>query len=393
MKELNLRDRLWNYLEYEDYNQNEFNINLQFELKEYRGSGENIKIPRGVDTIPQDVFSEYVSVLSGSFTIPDTVTDMKNFKLGDMFLKNDITSIEIDKGNSVYHSAGNCIIETVRKVLLAGCSTSIIPNDGSVEQIDADAFTNCCNLRSIYIPASVFYIGSWAFSFCFNLRKIEVDKGNKRFHSEGNCLINTASKTLIAGCCTSIIPDDGSVIRIGLGAFSGGRLKKIMIPQGVALIESDAFWWCSELENITIPDSVLVIEKCAFSWCSALEDITIPDSVEYLGESAFSDCKNLKKIKLSSQIKRIEDCTFQYCENLESIEIPEGVKSIGMWAFDGCSSLEKIVIPSDIKYIEAFAFSDCQNLREVTMPKSFHDERELKNIFGCRYKEIDFKFV
>ena len=75
-------------------------------------------------------------------------------------------------------------------------------------------------MTSITIPDSVIDIGSRAFFGCTGLTSIVVEDGNPVYHSAGNCLIETATKTLIAGCKTSIIPDDGSVTSIGKEVFS-----------------------------------------------------------------------------------------------------------------------------------------------------------------------------
>jgi hypothetical protein len=101
-----------------------------------------------------------------------------------------------------------------------------------------------------------------------------VDPGNTVYHSEGNCLIETDSNTLITGCKNSIIPDDGSVTGIGDNAFSD----------------------CSDLTSITIPAGVTVIGDWAFSYCGGLKSITIPDSVTSIGDYAFYDCASLTDV-------------------------------------------------------------------------------------------------
>ena len=98
--------------------------------------------------------------------------------------------------------------------------TSITIPDG-VTSIGMWAFEDCSGLTSIIIPDSVTSIGYRAFYGCSGLTSITVAKGNPKYHSAGNCVIETATKTLIAGCKTSVIPDDGSVTNIGDYAFSG----------------------------------------------------------------------------------------------------------------------------------------------------------------------------
>ena len=148
--------------------------------------------------------------------------------------------------------------------------TSITIPD-SVTSIGEGAFFGCSGLTSIEIPDSVTSIGLYAFYGCSSVESITVASGNIVYKSSGNCLIETATKTLIAGCKNSVIPSDGSVTSIGDYAFSD----------------------CSSLTSIEIPDSVTSIGSFAFFYCESLTSITIPDSVTSIGEWAFASCTNL----------------------------------------------------------------------------------------------------
>ena len=143
-----------------------------------------------------------------------------------------------------------------------------------VTSIGLSAFFGCTGLTSITIPSSVTSIGDSAFSNCTALTSILVDADNLVYHSNGNCLIETESKTLLAGCKNSIIPTDGSVTSIGRSAFSD----------------------CTGLTSITIPESVTSIGEGVFSGCTGLTSIVIPESVASIGERAFSDCTGLTSI-------------------------------------------------------------------------------------------------
>ena len=147
-----------------------------------------------------------------------------------------------------------------------------IPN--SVTTIGSSAFWTCISLTSIAIPNSVTSIGKAAFGYCTSLTSITVKIGNPVYHSAGNCLIETETGTLMAGCKNSVIPSDGSVTSIGEGAF----------------------WSCGFLTSITIPNSVTTIGSSAFGHCTSLTSVTIPNSVTSIGFGAFYDCDALETI-------------------------------------------------------------------------------------------------
>lgn len=170
-------------------------------------------------------------------------------------------------GTCFVSGIGTCTDKNVR-------IPSVSPDGDIVTEIYSWAFMECTRLTSVTIPDSVTSIGGYAFTDCTSLTSIQVDENNPVYHSDGNCLIETATKTLVLGCKTSIIPTDGSVISIGKSAFFN----------------------CTSLTNITIPNSVTCIGDDAFRQCSSLTNITIPDSVNSIGYQAFSNCWHLTSI-------------------------------------------------------------------------------------------------
>ena len=162
-----------------------------------------------------------------------------------MNLKTKITKLQVDTGNSTYYSVNNCIIQKSNKKLVQGCSTSIIPTDGSVEILGQYCFSGM-DIISLSIPASVKTIEGIIAMSCYELETITVDSNNQTFHSSGNCVINTASKELVLGCKKSVIPDDGSV----------------------NIIATYAFYYCSNLKSIVIPATIKQIGAYAFAGTS-----------------------------------------------------------------------------------------------------------------------------
>ena len=340
--------------------------NIGYYTFSYCSSLTSIIFPDSVTSIDTAAFA-YCSSLT-SIVIPNSVTSIGYSAFGNC---SSLESIIVKEGNTVYHSAGNCLIETATKILIAGCKNSVIPADGSVAIVGGGAFDGCSGLTNIVIPDSITIIAGGAFYGCGGFESIIVDQGNTVYHSAGNCIIETETKTLIRGCKNSVIPTDGSVTSIGYGAFSGcSDLTNIVIPDSVTSIDAWAFSDCSSLTSIVIPDSVTSIGYGAFFDCSNLTSIVISDSVTSIGERAFYNCSSLTSIVIPDSVTSIGESAFYNCGSLTSIVIPDGVKSISRAAFSDCSSLTSIVIPDSVTSIGDWAFYNCDSLTSIEIPDS-----------------------
>jgi len=211
------------------------------------------------------------------------------------------------------------------------------------------AFSSCTSLTSISIPGSVTEIGLCAFFDCHSLESIIVEEGNSVYHSNGNCLIETKTKTLIVGCNYSIIPSDGSVASIG----------------------DNAFYDCSSLTTISIPDGVTYIGQNAFT-CTSLTSVTIPGSVRYIDDLAFDGCRNLTSVEFSEGLEGIGMSAFCCCTSLTTLTLPGSLINAYM-AFEGCSSLTTVTFLDGAEKIDAGMFCDCTSLTSVIIPNSVTD--------------------
>ena len=174
---------------------------------------------------------------------------------GELIIPNGVTSIGYSAFRNCTSLTSITIPNSVTSIgdsAFSGCDslTSIVIPD-SVTSIGWYAFGYCDSLTSVTIGNGVTSIGYYAFVSCSSLEMLTVAPGNPKYHSEGNCIIETATGTLVKGCKNSVIPDDGSVTSIGGHAFDGcTSLTFITIPNSVTSIGDYAFWDCDALASI-----------------------------------------------------------------------------------------------------------------------------------------------
>ena len=265
------------------------------------------------------------------------------------------------------------------KVTITDCADSVtgavvIPASIAgypVTTIAMSAFEDCTGLTAITIGENVTSVGARAFAGCTGLAAITVAAGNSVYHSAGNCLIETTSKTLVAGCKDSVIPADGSVTAIGnLAFYNCDGLTDIVIPDKIVSVGASAFEDCAMLADITIGNQVASIGNSAFLGCTALTDVVIPDSVTTMGVYVFSGCTALKSVTVGKQVATIGNSAFSGCTALTDVIMGSGVKTIDVFAFSGCTALTDITIGSNVETIGKFAFYNCGALKNAEIPES-----------------------
>lgn len=318
-----------------------------------------VNIPSGVTAIENYTFYNCYNL--ASLNIPAAVTSIHQ---SAFFSNGKLASLTVEAGNPVYHSAGNCVIKTADKVLVLGTVHSEIPSDGSVTTIESYAFAQQLDMETIIIPNGVTTLKESAFNACMNVRTINLSEtvtdvhpafvsgasnlqtltvaaSNPVYHSSNNCLIETATKILIKGCKSSVIPTDESVTIIGEKAFAGCSFTSISIPEGITTIGDNAFA-SSQITSILIPEGVTTIDDAAFQNCNKLTSVQFPSTLKNIGRYAF------------------------YETRLEQLELPNGLLTVGEYAFGRISATE-VTFPRSVTNIGRDCFNYCTNLQKVTI--------------------------
>lgn len=379
---------------------------------DYRASIRTVTINEGVTSITFQAFANCTNLTSvdigngvnwidyqafyntgiDSVYIPKNVWHIMNCAFGSC---NNLVSIVVDEDNNNYDSRNGCnaIIMKHYNRLLAGCSSTIIPEGivsigtdafnghdnllsinipESVQRIEHRAFWDCDNLKSITIPKSVEFIeNQQVFGYCRNLTTITVDAANLYFDSRNNCnaIIETSTNTIIRGTAQTVIPEDVKVI--GDFAFSGCLpMKSFNIPEGVTSIGSYAFCQCNNLASISLPKSVESIGEYAFYNCYNLTSVELPQSVAEIKDYTFAYCSKLASVSFPDELKAIGIAAFYGCFELNSLTIPESLDTISDLAFYVCESLEKLIVPDGVAHIGFAAFQGCSKMKMITIGKN-----------------------
>ena len=156
-----------------------------------------------------------------------------------------------------------------------------------VTGIDGFAVSERESIKEIYIPESITYISDWAFNDCPNVKKVVIDSSNPRYKSVGNCIIDTYWKTVVSIFNNGVIPSDGTVTKIGYGAFYGscgsGDIDEVDIPKEIRMIGNPAYSGWMKIKKInysgTVDDwksiHIFYDEYDVYSECTLVQPIGI----------------------------------------------------------------------------------------------------------------------
>ena len=232
------------------------------------------------------------------------------------------------------------------------------------------------------------------------------------------------------------IIDGKFVTEIGIGLFMNSSITSVNIPEGIEIIDKEAFANCSDLnceiifpsslkeigesafygcvgikgnlnsivsqgiktgKNVfakcekmtgdiqvlidTLPDNVTEITDEQFSGFSGVTGIlTIPERITSIGANAFSKCSGIEEIKFESESKlqTIENYAFSQCSNVSNrLNLPDSVTTIGEYAFNECSSLTGVDLSTSLTNIGNGAFKLCTNLSgDLIFPASLNSTGE-----------------
>ena len=201
-------------------------------------------IPDGVRIIGE---SSFYRKQIANVAIPKSVVEIEDYAFCSCELKGCL----VVPGN----------VKTIGKQAFSVSKIDELVLEEGVEAIGNSAFSQCRNLRRIKLPASLKMFGSGKgevkmFAGCELLEEIDLSIDNPYYFSNGYCIVEKSTLTLIAGiglgqCFLNEGMQEYSPKRIAKGAFTDLYfLKNVYLPGTIEEIEQDAFKECSSIEYL-----------------------------------------------------------------------------------------------------------------------------------------------
>ncbi len=277
-----------------------------------------------------------------------------------------------------------------------GNLSSIVFEDGVLNEIGNDAFTSCVKLTAVEIPSTVTTIGLSPFASCVALASVTVAAENETFISFEDGVYNSDKSVLYffatGKAVEFVLPEE--TVEIRQGAFFGGKITKLTIHKtGESEVEIAQYTFqnCQNLAEIDINckisvgysafgycDALTVAEKTvlgndcvladnAFRYCENLEGITAPDKI-VMSLTAFNGCDKFNNKNISD----IADFTYSgyKVDSTGAVIITSSTNKIAADAFKGNTDLTSVVLAEGITHIGANAFEDCVNLKNIKLPST-----------------------
>ena len=235
------------------------------------GLNGTLTLGKNLRTIGKAAFSG--CAFTGSLTIPEGVTEIAN------------GTFSSSRSNGMF--TGTLTLPSTLKTIGAEAfaytdfSGELLIPDG-VTSIGAHAFKECDGFGgTLSLPDSIKTVGERAFYLCKGFTGLKLSASLTK--------IEERSFAHMYGLKTEVVIPEG-VTEIGEGAFSCSHMPSVRFPSTLKKIGKQAFYLTFGLTNystITFPNGLEVIEDEAFDSCYFKNAIVLPASIKSIGKKAF----------------------------------------------------------------------------------------------------------
>ncbi|MEE0265288.1 MAG: leucine-rich repeat domain-containing protein, partial [Acutalibacteraceae bacterium] len=352
-------------------------------------------------------------ILSVTSSIPLSVSAVETENVASSYSVTDVGAYIDEYGEWTYELADYGNGYACRLVQYKGNQHSVkIPETiagYSVAEIGDSLFANNSNITDVVIPESIVWIGDSAFSNCTNLDRVYYTGDDNGWFNMPICMNNNPLLSARLFINASLQSDYfGTWVYEAVNEYSCvitgylGNKSDVVIPDKignmtVTEIADSAFANHSNLSRIVIPESITLINTDAFLNCNNLSQ------VYYTGEHpewySITGLFSPGNEALSMAMLNANVCvkTDDYGAWIYSVETPENtcmimnyfgdsadvqipdeidgmpVTTIWEYAFADKSNLTSLIIPKNVTYIFDYAFSNCNNIRNVYYTAGYNE--------------------
>ena len=287
----------------------------------------------------------------------------------------------------------------LRLIAYAGDGTpSVVKVPDGITFLAAGVFEDCDAIKTISLPASLKEIGDdRGFGWVCELEKIEIRGENATYKVIGNSLVDTRTKTLVQATRNTVIPNDGSIVKIAPWSFIIDNVATVSVPDAVKEIAPSAFLNMYRIESIAIGKGTVAIGGGAFAYLSDVKCLSIAadnPAYEVVNGAVIRKTDNTfvsPAIPEKPFPEKVQDYE-EYCYDLE---VPYYCTKILSNALKDDRNGLKVVLPKNVAYdadvsyydeglmswsnIEYIQIADCSSLEDVYGSATY---RNLKDNLG-----------
>lgn len=250
-----------------------------------------------------------------------------------------------------------------------GLAEISIPSN--VESIGYCAFSQCVSLTEIQLPNGLTTIGGYAFSDCTSLSEMTIPSSVTQITGSDPFINCPKLRTLR---CEATVPPVCS------DNFSNG-IHVIYVPAGSGAAYEAATYWKDRIivdgegvsANVEVETPGTLGEKL-------LEQVEYLRQVNHLTVSGTLNDDDIYNIQnrltglLTIDMSGVEMAAlpnemFRNRYALQQVVLPDSLTGIGSYAFYDCYNLQDMVLPATLKYIYTYAFCNCDNFEHVVIPE------------------------
>lgn len=142
------------------------------------------------------------------------------------------------------------------------------------------------------------------------------------------------------------------------------------------------------MEELVVPDTIAGLRVSSIKAPrktqkvnTTLKKVVLPETLRTINTEAFKGCSALEDINFPKYLTSIEYSAFENCSVLQTARLPQGLTSVGMSAFASCISLKNAYVPRSVTYMGAYVFRNSPDL-EIWVELS-EDEKPPYSFWGA----------